>query len=68
MSDFIEQLKILVGYTETPHECKDCASFKEDGSTDNFGPGDLCVRNIDFPFKVSPYAVCNKWVDEESVK
>jgi hypothetical protein len=65
MNDMVVQIKETIGYTETPNKCKDCVSFQEDTSgnfgPDNFGPGDLCVRNPDVPFLVRSTAVCNKW-------
>lgn len=56
-----DTLKRKNGYTESPKICKDCRSFSADFSTDNFGPGDLCIRNPDIAFQVRPLGVCHKW-------
>lgn len=61
MNTLIDKIKEMVCYTENGKKCKDCASFQEDKSTDNFGSGDMCKRNIDMPFMVNPNAVCNKF-------
>lgn len=58
-------IKALVGYTETSNKCKTCLYFKEDPSTDNFGPGNLCGRNPDIQFSVKSNAVCNKWASQQ---
>jgi hypothetical protein len=54
-------LQKLNGYTEKPNSCRTCLHFEADASTDNFGPGDVCIRNLDFGFRVTPTACCQKW-------
>jgi hypothetical protein len=63
MSESIEsQLKNKLNYTTSPACCKLCKYFKEDMTTDNFGPGDRCIRNPDISFKTNVSASCNGFI------
>ena len=61
MSKLVEEIKKRNNYTITPKKCMQCKYYCPDMSSDNFGPGDLCVRNPDLIFKVCVFAVCDKW-------
>ena len=62
MSEISDSLKIQIGYTELPKQCGNCVFIKLDSTTDNFGHGDVCIRNPDITFSVVPTAVCNNWM------
>lgn len=59
--DLAHEIKLKNGYSTKRLSCKECVYFQEDESTDNFGPGDLCVRNPDVVFRVEVHGVCNKF-------
>jgi len=63
-----QELKNELGYTEEVKNCKTCIHFKEDMSTDNFGSGDQCTRNIDVSFSVKRFAICNRWNSRSILK
>ena len=60
MENITDIIKQQNGYRLRTLGCKDCDFFEEDPSTDNFGPGDRCMRNPDVTFRTDPHACCNK--------
>ena len=52
-------MKNKLNYTTEIKNCKSCVYFKEDMSTDNFGSGDRCTRNLDANFSVQSTAICD---------
>ena len=61
MTKLVELLKERIEYTEKNPNCSSCIFIELDMSTDNFGVGDLCVRNPDIHFITRSFAYCNKW-------
>lgn len=66
--DVVYMLKLTNGFKDKPDTCKDCTFFSRDMSTDNFGPGDMCIRNLDINFRVNNGSTCNKFVLKEKKK
>ena len=58
MDNLTVALMHKLGHTNAPSTCKNCKYFKEDGTTDNFGPGDRCTRNPDIPFPTHSFSYC----------
>ena len=59
-----QELKAIIEYTESPVRCGSCEFFCEDMTTDNFGPGDTCRRNLDIILSVSINGQCKQFTQE----
>ena len=58
-----DKLKEKLNHTTSPSCCRLCKHFNEDMTTDNFGPGDRCIRNPDITFSTSASSSCNGFRD-----